>query len=56
MSSTIIKMVVLDVKIEEGADFYIQINDRGQDSPENINLPEIYIHLLGMRVGLPHVI
>lgn len=44
------------MKIEEGADFYIWINDRGQGNPENINLPEIYIQLLGVRVGLPHVI
>ena len=28
-------VVVLGVKTEEGADFYIRINDRGQESPEN---------------------
>jgi len=44
------------VKTEEGADFYIRINDRGQESPENIDLPEIYIHLLRVKIRLPHVI
>jgi len=49
-------VVVLGVKTEEGADFYIRINDRGQESPENIDLPEIYIHLLRVKIRLPHVI
>lgn len=49
-------VVVLGVKTEEGADFYIRVNDRSQESPENINLPEIYIHLLRVKIRLPHVI
>ena len=48
-------MVVLGVKTEEGADFYIRVNDRSQESPENINLPEIYIRLLRVKIRLPHV-
>ena len=49
-------MVVLGMKTEEGADFYIRINDvRSQESPENINLPEIYIRLLRVKIRLPHV-
>ena len=48
-------VVVLGVKTEEGANFYVRINDRGQESPENINLPEIYIHLSRVKIRLPHV-
>lgn len=49
-------MVVLGVKTEEGADFYIRINDRSLESLENINLPEIYIRPLRVKIRLPHVV
>lgn len=43
-------------EIEERADFSIRINASGQGSPENVNLPEMYINLFGVGVRFPHVI
>ena len=43
------------MKTEDGADFYVRTNDRGQEGPESINLPEIYVRLSRVKVRLPHV-